>query len=254
MSLPLPFRRLPIAHRAYHDRDAGRPENSLSAIRAAVAAGYGIEIDLQPSAEGVPMVFHDYSLERLTGATGPIRGRSSAELQALPLIGGEEGIPTLAQVLAEVAGRVPLLVEIKDQDGALGPDVGALEAAAAPLLAAYQGPLAVMSFNPHSMAAMARLAPGLARGLTTCAFRPDDWQLIAPARLQELSDIPDYDRVGACFISHEWQDLDHARVTALKGQGAEILCWTIRSSADEAQARKIAQNITFEKYPAEIPA
>ncbi|GHD99112.1 phosphodiesterase [Defluviimonas sp. 20V17] len=254
MTLPRPFLHLPIAHRAYHDKGAGRPENSLSAVRAAVMAGYGIEIDLQPSSDGVPMVFHDYSLERLTGATGPIRGRSAAELGQIPLTGGDEGIPTLTQVLAEVAGRVPLLVEIKDQDGALGPDVGALETAAAPLLTAYPGPVAVMSFNPHSMVAMARLAPDLPRGLTTCAFRPDDWRLIPPARLQDLSAIPDYDRVSACFISHEWKDLGDPRVAALRGQGAEILCWTIRSAADEAQARRIAGNITFEQYAAEIPA
>lgn len=253
-ALAADFLRLPIAHRAYHDQNAGRPENSLSAMRAAIDAGYGIELDVQPSSDGIPMVFHDYSLERLTFETGPIKTRIAAELQAMTLIGGDEGIPTLEQVLQTVAGKVPLLVEIKDQDGALGPDVGALEAMTAPLLAAYKGPLAVMSFNPHSMAAMARLAPNVPRGLTTCSFTQHDWKLIPKARLDALREIPDYDRVAASFLSHEWKDLGRPRVTELKAAGAGLLCWTIRSPLDEKVAREIAQNITFERYPADIPA
>lgn len=253
MTLHPDFLRLPVAHRALHDRAAGRPENSLAAVEAAVAAGYGIEIDLQPSADGVPMVFHDYSLERLTAETGPVKGRSSAELSGIDLLGGGK-IPTLAKVLATVGGRVPLLVEIKDQDGANGPDVGPLEEAAAKVLAGYDGPLAVMSFNPHSVAAMARLAPGIPRGLTTSAFRMNDWKLLPKARGDELRLIPDYDRVGASFISHEAADLSNPRVAELKTKGAAILCWTIRSPEAEAEARRVAQNITFEDYPAEIPA
>ena len=83
------FLRLPVAHRAYHDRAAGRPENSRAAIRTAVAAGYAIEIDLQPSADGRAMVFHDYDLRRLTGADGMIRQHSAADLAGLTLLGGD---------------------------------------------------------------------------------------------------------------------------------------------------------------------
>ena len=120
MTLPPAFLRLPIAHRALHDRAQGRPENSRAAIRAAIAAGYGIEIDLQASADGVAMVFHDDDLGRLTGATGPVRARTAAELGAIRLTDAEDGIPTLAEVLEIVAGRVPLLIEIKDQSGEMG--------------------------------------------------------------------------------------------------------------------------------------
>ena len=92
MLIPLPadFLRLPIAHRALHDRAAGRPENSRAAIRAAVAAGYGIEIDLQPSADGVAMVFHDDTLQRLTGREGPVSALTAAELQATRLRDAED--------------------------------------------------------------------------------------------------------------------------------------------------------------------
>lgn len=251
--LPEAFLRLPIAHRGYHNLAAGRPENSRAAIKAAVAAGYGIEIDIQPSADGVPMVFHDYALERLTLGHGPIRGQTSAELGALLLAGSGEGIPTLAEVLELVGGRAPLLIEIKDQDGANGPDVGPLEEAVAEALTGYGGPVAVMSFNPHSIAAMARLAPDLPRGLTTSAYRLRNWRLLPQSIADARRLIPDYERVGASFVSHEADDLTNPRVTELAAGGAPVLCWTIRNPEQEAEARKIADNVTFEGYAATIP-
>lgn len=253
-TLPHAFLTTPIAHRGYHDRAAGRIENSRDAVRAAVAAGYGIEIDIQPSSDGVAMVFHDDVLDRLTAEHGPIRARTAATLQALTLKDGSDGIPTLADVLGLIGGRVPLLIEIKDQDGASGPNVGPLEAAVSTLLANYRGPVAVMSFNPHSVAAMARLAPGVARGLITCSYPSKDWPAIPEPERERLRGIPDYDAVGASFISHEAADLGNPRVAALKARGAAILCWTIRTPAAEAEARRIADNITFERYPAAMPS
>lgn len=253
-TLPPDFLTRPIAHRALHDRAAGRPENSRAAVAAAVAAGYGIEIDLQLSADGVAMVFHDETLDRLTAERGPLSVRSAADLGAIRLTGAAEGIPTLDQILALVAGRVPLLIEIKDRSGCLGPTDGRLEAATARALAGYAGPVAVMGFNPHSLAHMAELAPAIPRGLTTCAFDPADWPGTPPARCAELAGIPDYHRTGACFLSHHWRDLDRPRLADLAARGAAILCWTIRSPLEEAIARKTAANITFEGYPAVIPA
>ena len=244
----------PLAHRALHDVANGRPENSRAAIRAAIAAGYGIEIDIQPSSDGVPMVFHDYQLNRLTAATGPIATRSAVELAAIPLKGGAEGIPTLREVLDLVAGQVPLLIEVKDQDGAMGLAVGPLEKAIAAQVAGYQGPLALMSFNPHSIAALRAEAPSLCLGLTTSAYTPEDWPLLPAPRRDALRDIPDAEPLDVAFISHEAADLGRARVAELKAQGRNILCWTIRSAAEEARARHVAQNITFEGYPAQIPA
>ena len=246
--LPKAFTARPLAHRALHDRTNGRPENSVSAIRAAIAAGYGIEIDVQPSSDGQAMVFHDEVLERLTIEAGPIAARSAAELKRIPLKGSTDTIPTLAEVLEIVAGQVPLLIEIKDQDGAMGPQVGALEKAVAADLEDYDGPVAVMSFNPHSMFHMSRLAPDVPRGLTTSAWDPEDWGL--PEGLcARLRDIPDFDHVGASFISHEWADLERPRVQDLKMSGVPVLCWTIRSPEDEAKVRAMgADSVTFEGY------
>lgn len=248
------FLRLPLAHRAYHDKTKGRPENSIEAVRAAVDAGYGIEIDIQPSADAVPMVFHDYDLARMTGRQGKISDLSADALSRLPLIGGCEAVPTLAHVLAEIAGKVPLLIEIKDQSGTSGPEVGALEAAVAKVLAGYAGPVAVMSFNPHSVAAFHTQAPGIAVGLTTASYEPEEYPELLGAVCDHLRDIRDYDRVGATFISHEASDLARPRVADLKAAGAKVLCWTIRSPEAEAKAREVAHNITFEGYAAARPS
>ena len=98
--LPSDFCRLPIAHRGLHDVQAGRPENSLAAVRAAVDVGYGIEIDVQMSADGHAMVFHDDTLDRLTAKAGPIVAHTAEALGRIMLSGSDQTIPTLAQVLA----------------------------------------------------------------------------------------------------------------------------------------------------------
>ncbi|MCU0907751.1 MAG: phosphodiesterase [Rhodobacteraceae bacterium] len=251
--LPADFLRLPVAHRALHDRAAGRPENSRDAVRAAVAAGYAIEIDVQRSSDGQAMVFHDDDLDRLTLESGPLRARTAADLGAIRLTDAADGIPTLPEVLALVGGRVPLLIEVKDQTGDLSAGVGPLERAVATALAGYAGPVALMSFNPHSVAALAELAPDVPRGLTTMTFDAQEWGL-TPARAAELSAIPDYDRTGASFVSHHWKHLDDPRIADLAAHGAGILCWTVRAPDIEATARRIAHNVTFEGYPAPIPA
>ncbi len=244
--LPLRFLTQPIAHRGLHGD--GRPENTLPAIMASVNAGYAIEIDVQESADGVAMVFHDDTLERLTQASGPVRALEASALSRLTVLGTDAYIPTLPEVLAHVAGRVPLLIEVKDQSGILGPLDGRLERAVADALRDYTGPVAVMSFNPQSMALLAAIAPDLPRGLVTCSFAPEEWDGVPQARLADLVTISDYARTGASFISHDWQDLDAGVIGALKKQGANVLCWTIRSADQAAQALRVAQNITFEGF------
>lgn len=252
-ALPPDLLRRPIAHRALHDRAAGRPENSRAAIRAAIAHGYAIEIDLQLSCDGVAMVFHDEDLPRLTGRDGWVCRHSAADLAAMPLLGTAETPATLAEILALVAGRTPLLIEVKDQMLSPIGRIGPLEEAAAAALAGYPGPVALMSFNPDSVAELARLRPDLPRGLTTGSFDPESYAPLAPELCARLRDIPDYARTGASFISHEAADLGRPRVAELKSAGAAILCWTVTSPEMETEARRTADNITFENYLAALP-
>ncbi len=248
MTLPASFFARPFTHRALHDRKAGRVENSLKSIKAALDAGYGIEIDLQLSRDGQAMVFHDDLLDRLTGEAGPVRDRTRAELESIALTDDGGTIPALDTVLELVGGKVPLLIEIKDQDGAMGPDVGPLEKATCAALENYKGDVALMSFNPHAVAACAAYAPHIPRGITTSSYEAVHWPDVPEATRNTLREIPDYDRTGSCFISHESTDLDRPRVAALKAKGAHIFTWTIRSPAEEAAARRIVDSITFEGY------
>jgi glycerophosphoryl diester phosphodiesterase len=256
MHAPLPpaFLHLPFAHRGLHDHSQGVIENSLSAFRAAVAAGYGIELDVQRSADDVPIVFHDDDMDRLTDASGAFRDYKAADLGHMHLRGSTDTIPTLKEVLAMVAGRVPLLIEIKENWNTMKDTDGILEQSVAAALAGYAGLVAVMAFNPHCIAHMARFAPDLPRGLTTEAYDPAQNAPIPAEVCARLREIPDYDRTGSSFISHQVSDLARPRVVELKRLGAAILCWTVRSPEQEAEARKIAHNITFEGYAAAFPA
>ena len=242
-----PFLDRPIAHRALHDLGCGRPENSRAAIAAACQAGYGIEIDVQPSADGHAMVFHDYDLGRLTDAKGAIGVRSATDLARLTLNGGADGIPTLPEVLQIIEGRVPLVIEIKDQDGAMGSNVGALEKAVLAAIADYAGPFAIMSFNPHSIGVLRASGASCPLGLVTCDFAAADWPTLPEARRAELAKM-DLTAQSVEFISHGWRDLHSPRVAAAKAKGISVICWTVRSAEEEKTALKVADAVTFEGY------
>lgn len=250
MSLDKQFLNTPLAHRGLHAINSGVPENSIAAFRAAIARGYGIECDLQISSDGQAMVFHDEELDRLTDETGRVDKQNARDLGHIALIGGNAGIPTLAELLDEVAGRVPLLIEIKDQDGALGPNTGALEAEAARLLLDYSGPVAVQSFNPNAIEMFHAHAPTVETGLVTCDFTDESWDYVPKSRRIQLTAMRDLERANASFISHDHSDLKSAHVAAVKARGLNVLCWTVCSKADEKKARKVADNITFEGYSA----
>src|SRR4051794_7666728 len=135
----------PIAHRGYHARNAGRIENTLSAAEAAIGENFAIECDLQLTADGEAIVFHDDTLDRLTeAAVGPVRTRRLAELKAMALRGTEERIPTLSEYLTVIADRVPLVAELKSDWS----DDRRLEERVSAVLSSYRGRVAVMSFDP----------------------------------------------------------------------------------------------------------
>jgi glycerophosphoryl diester phosphodiesterase len=239
----------PVAHRGLHDRAAGRVENTLSAVRAAAEAGYAVEIDVQLSADGEAVVFHDDTLDRLTAARGPVRARTAAELARLAVSGGGgDAIPTLRETLGLLAGRAPIVVEVKDQGGRMTAEgVGPLEAAVARALAGYRGAVAVMSFNPAAMAEMARLAPALPRGLVACAA--DAWDEDLPqAHLAALARLEAFDAVGAAFASYRWRDLPTPQTARLRAAGLPVISWTLRSADDARVALRHCDAVTFEGF------
>ena len=251
-ALPAAFLDRPVAHRALHG--PGRAENSLAAIDAAMQAGFPAEIDVQLTRDGRAVVFHDDALDRLTGDKGRVRERTAEERSIVWLKGGGGAIPTLDAVLRRVNGQIPLLIEIKDQTGALGADTGPLERAVGDALDDYRGPVAVMSFNPDSVARMASHASTVPRGLVTDPFEPKDWPDVPMSRLAHLRAIGDLSRAGASFVSHKATDLRTPALDKVRDAGLPILCWTIRSAGDEAAARAAgAANVTFEGYLPQVP-
>ncbi|MFB9221771.1 glycerophosphodiester phosphodiesterase family protein [Paracoccus cavernae] len=247
-ALPADFLTMPIAHRGLHG--PGVPENSLAAFRAAIEAGYAIECDIQRCVDGAPVVFHDYDLSRMAGDESFVADLTLEDLADFRLLKTNEGIPTLGEMLRLVAGQVPLLIEIKDQDGRLGSNIGDLQKRVADELKTYDGPVAVMSFNPETVAAFHAEAPEIAVGLTTCAYDGEEWPMLDAAERAHLGAIADYERTGSGFISHDHVDLANPAVGKLKAAGVPVLCWTIRNETEEGAARQVADNITFEDYRA----
>ncbi len=246
--LPKGFLARPFAHRGLHDRAQGRAENSRAACAAAIEAGYAIEIDVQMSLDGEAMVFHDYRLQRLTPERGVVRKLTAAELGAIELKGGGETIPTLLEILKLVAGRVPLLIEIKDQDGAFGPNVGPLEQRVADLLATYVGPVAVMSFNPHSVRFLGEIAPDVPRGLVSFDWPREEAPTLTYAQRVALADLIEFEQLGCAFVSYGAEAFPAKGPTRVRVQGFPVLTWTVQSALEEARTRPHADQITFEGY------
>ena len=250
MTPPAAFLDRPLAHRGLHDRDRGIIENSGAAFEAAIKGGYGIEVDVQISSDGVPVVFHDDDLERLTGQTGLVRHRSAAELTGIELLGSANRILTLETVLERVGDRAPVLVEIKDQTffPAPAPIDEAVGRVLSSALRHHAAQLAVMSFNPGYIRALEELPAPIARGLTS--MPADTYPDTMPRLTREAMGRIEGFAPGMSFVSHHHEDLANPRVAELKKAGASVLCWTIRSPEEEAAARRIADNVTFEGYPA----
>lgn len=207
------------AHRGLHG--TGVPENSPSAFAAAIAQGMGIECDIQRSADGQAMVFHDDELDRLTGETGPVAQRNAEALGKIVLAGSSDTIPTLRQLLDRVAGRVPLLIEIKSSRGS-GRRVGATCLAVRRVLEGYRGPHAVMSFDPRVVRWFATHSPLTLRGLVVT--EEDDKALpgMIRRRLWLWHARPH-------FLAYDVRDLPSRFAQAQRKRGLPLLTWTVRS-------------------------
>ncbi|WP_424967054.1 glycerophosphodiester phosphodiesterase family protein [Dinoroseobacter sp. S375] len=245
-ALPQAFLDRPLAHRGLHDERAGIIENSPSAMAAAVAHGYGIELDVQVTRDGEALVFHDARLERLTGQDGLVRDHTLAEMTRFPLLGGDEPSASLRDVLAMVDGRVPVLIELKSQPSEDAPEDGTLARAVARALSGYDGLAATMCFNPQAVAPLRQAAPDRALGLVTEDFSTLPY--LSAAQQDHLNNMTDFDAVGASFISHDCKSLHMAPVQSMKARGVPVLTWTIKSPEDAQAALKTADNITFEGY------
>ncbi|OLP60026.1 glycerophosphodiester phosphodiesterase [Xaviernesmea oryzae] len=223
----------PIAHRGYHDMNKAVWENTLSAFKRAVDKGFAIECDLQYAADSVPVVFHDDDTQRLCGLAGDVRARTAGELSLLTIGGTRDKVPTLRQTLQLVAGRVPLVIELK---GRKGDDEG-FAAAVAEVLEEYAGPVALMSFDAWLLADLKALDVPYPLGLTADGARPEDFERHEKAMA-----------LGLDFTSYFYGHLPNPFVDGVKARDLPVITWTVRDEAALTHSYAEADQITFEGF------
>lgn len=235
----------PVAHRGLWTAD-GAPENSLAAFQGACARGYGIELDVQLSADGEAMVFHDGSLARMTGAPGKLRDHTAAELRELRLKGTDEWIPTLTETLAEVGHRALVQIELKTPFGEVGP----LEKRVCEVLIDHNGPTAVIGFNPYSHAWFAAHHPQILRGLDSYAWNDRAAEMLAPEQRRAFARLEQVEIARPHFLALGLDVLPSARAAELRAQGYPVIAWTVRSPDEWDAVKDHCDNLIFEGFQA----
>ncbi len=238
----------PIAHRGLHDPEKGPVENTLGAALAAIARGFSIECDVQLSRDGEAMVFHDPTLDRLTTAQGVLKNRTVAELGAVAFRGSPERIPTLSGLLGAIAGRVPLVCEIKSGfDG----DMRLCERVAE-IARGYSGPLALKSFDPAVIAHL-RARAGLANPLGMVAeasYEDDYWSDLSSAQKRSCAAFLHYPETRPDFLSWRVDDLPYPTPALLRAlKQIPVMVWTVRTPEQKHAAKAWADQILFEGEP-----
>ena len=229
------------AHRGLYG--SAIPENSLAAFARACERGVGIELDVQLSRDGVVMVFHDDTLQRMTGCKGRLCEYDAATLQGLSLAGTEQGIPTFAQVLALVDGRVPLLIELKGEsfDTSLCPVL-------ASLLREYEGAYCIESFNPLLLRRMRQCLSGAFYGLlytNVCRDKKKRSVLNMLLTCMSLNALARPD-----FIAYNQVDRGALPVRLTTGlYGAARFVWTVKPDDAIYTSHRADEHLIFETEP-----
>jgi glycerophosphoryl diester phosphodiesterase len=234
----------PVAHRGLHDAGAGVIENTPTAVSAAVAAGYGIEVDLQITAEAEAMVHHDDVLGRLTEGSGRLDTMTAADLRRVAFKATSDHMMTLADLLDLVAGRVALILELKSH----GDNDLRLARRTAEVVKSYAGPVAAMSFDPYQVAAIQDFAPGLPRGIVAQRYVRG-----SHAETEDRFDTFDYIRYGVRSRPHfvAYHVVDLPAPLPLLGRylfGMPLLTWTVRTPEDRRRAARWADQMIFEGF------
>jgi glycerophosphoryl diester phosphodiesterase len=236
----------PIAHRGLHDAAAGVIENTASAFTAAIDGGFSIETDLQISGDGEAMVHHDFALGRLTLGTRQLAAMTAAGLKEVPFKDTTDRILTLGELCELVAGRTPLVIELKSRfDGDMR-----LAQRTADVLMRYTGPVAVMSFDPAVVAGLRKFATGLPRGIVAeHHYKDSEWYALSARQKRSLAHLLHAFRTRPHFVAYHIKDLPSpAPLIARYIFGLPLLTWTVRSEDDRRRARIWANQMIFEGF------
>jgi glycerophosphoryl diester phosphodiesterase len=236
----------PFAHRGLHDAAHGLIENTAGALRAAIEAGYGIEVDVQLSSDGEAMVHHDDALGRLTEGTERLDKLSAAALKRVIFRGSAERMMTLGDLCDLVGGRGAMLIELKSRfDGD-----PRLPGRVAKVLAGYSGPAAPMSFDPRQIALLRRNAPRLTRGIVGAKYRPHPYWDQMPAWMRHgMGTLLNAIMAKPHFVAYAVADLPAlAPALARHVFGLPLLTWTVRTQAERQSAARFADQMIFEGF------
>lgn len=248
MSIPGWLVAKPIAHRGLHNKAEGVIENTVSAAEAAIARGFPIELDVQRTADNEAIVFHDFELDRLTGEAGLVAERKLADLARIDIAGAKGGdkIPSLKDYLAAIAGRTPLVIEIKSKfNGDMRLTKRVVE-----ILKDYDGPFVVKSFDPDIVAHLRENAPTITRGFIgelEYASKADSF--LTPEQKHRMANLLHFAETQPHFLSWRVKDIPCAstHLSRLLGN-LPVMTWTVRNPEDRARAEKHADQMVFEGF------
>ena len=236
----------PVAHRGLHENAAGVIENTASAFRAAIEAGFSVETDVQITADGEAMVHHDFALGRLTLGSRHLAAMTAAGLKEVPFKDTSDRMMTLGELCDFVGGRVPLVIELKSRfDGNL-----TLATRAADVLKSYSGPAALMSFDPEPVAALREIAPRLPRGIVAERHYVDpEWRTLTDSQKRSLAFLTHAPRTRPHFVAYHVTDLPSPGPWIARNiLRLPLLAWTVRSEEDRTRARRWADQMIFEGF------
>lgn len=239
----------PIAHRGLHDRSRGIIENSASAFAAAIEKGYAIECDVQLSRDGIPMIFHDDDLDRLTGIEGPVGNHTMAELASYKLLDSAAGDTPqrFSEFLAQVAGRTLLQIELKQQSNQAATEV--LAQTVMDALKGYSGPVTIESFDPRLLVEVRKRGATMPLGIVTYGYDEPEWdQNLSDGQRFVLRHLLHYPVSRFEFISCRDQSLDLPAVRFFRALGMPVTTWTIKTPAAAMAVIGKADQIVFEGF------
>jgi glycerophosphoryl diester phosphodiesterase len=234
----------PIAHRGLHSKSKGIIEDTSSAFEAAIKGNYAIECDVQLTADGEAIVFHDDALDRLTEAKGAVKALTAKELKKVKLKATSDRMQTLAEMLEQVDGRASLVIELKS----LWDDNDALAKRALQVLESYDGPYCLMSFDPDVIACLRELSPQTVRGIVADRTTDPYYNALPLAKRYSMRTFAHLAETQPHFVSYYWRELPFEPITEIRRLGHPVITWTLRSKEEASQALRYCDQITFESY------
>jgi glycerophosphoryl diester phosphodiesterase len=234
----------PIAHRGLHVKNNSIIENTESAFAAAIKGSYAIECDVQLTADGEAMVFHDDDLDRLTEAKGLVKELSAKELKRVKLQSTTDRMQTLAELLEQVNGRSTLVIELKS----LWDENDALARQALQVLENYKGPCCLMSFDPSLVTSVRELSPHTVRGIVADRTTHPYYNALPLAKRYAIRTFSHLAQTQPHFVSYNWRDLPFEPVTEIRKLGHPVISWTVRSKEEASQALRYCDQVTFEGF------